>query len=198
MSKKLVPQTCSRCQWVPEGNQLYENYHDLEWGVPVHDDSKHFEFLTLEGAQAGLSWWIVLQRREAYRQAFANFDPQQIALFDDAKIRELLALESIIRNKLKILSVINNAKLFLAIQKEFGSFDKYIWQFVQGEPIQGHWKSYLDIPAETAESKALSRDLKKRGFKFVGPTIMYSHMQATGLVNDHTIECFRYKELFMN
>lgn len=195
MQKKCTKFSHTRCHWVPVGNQLYENYHDEEWGVPVHDDKKHFEFLSLEGAQAGLSWLIILKRREGYRQAFANFDPVKIARFDEAKIAELLADEGIVRNKLKILSVINNAKLFLEIQREFGSFDHYIWQFVQGKPIQRHWSNYQEIPTETPESKALSLDLKNRGFKFVGPTVMYAHMQATGLVNDHTTDCFRYKEL---
>jgi DNA-3-methyladenine glycosylase I len=181
-----------RCQWVIEGNELYEAYHDNEWGVPVHDDKIHFEFLILEGAQAGLSWLTILKRREGYRKAFANFDPAKVAKFDQEKIDSLIVCEDIIRNKLKIVSCVNNAKLFLQIQKEFNSFDKYIWQFVGGKPIKNNWKSIKEVPAETAESKALSADLKKRGFKFVGSTIMYAYMQATGLVNDHTTDCFRF------
>jgi DNA-3-methyladenine glycosylase I len=187
-----MSKTICRCAWAQAGNSLYEKYHDTEWGVPVHDDRVHFEFLILEGAQAGLSWLTILKRREGYRTAFANFDPKKVARYDAAKMAELLHFEGIIRNKLKIASAVNNAKLFLEIQKEFGSFDAYIWQFVGGKPIKNQWKSLSDIPAETKESKALSADLKKRGFKFVGPTVMYAHMQATGLVNDHTKDCFRY------
>ncbi len=189
-----MKKTC-RCDWVVEGNELYEAYHDNEWGVPVHDDKTHFEFLILEGAQAGLNWLTVLKKREGYRKAFANFDPAKVAKFDQKKIDSLIQCEEIIRNRLKINSCVNNAKLFLEIQKEFGSFDKYIWGFVGGKPIINKWKSIKEVPAETAESKALSADLKKRGFKFVGSTIMYAHMQATGLVNDHIIDCFRYKEV---
>lgn len=184
-----------RCAWVPVDNELYEKYHDKEWGVPVHDDRKHFEFLILEGAQAGLSWLTILKRREGYRQAFANFDPKKVAKYDEAKIAELLHNKDIIRNKLKIRSCINNAKLFLEIQKEFGSFDNYIWKFVNGKTIQNQRKSIKEVPPETKESKALSSDLKKRGFSFVGPSVIYAHMQATGLVNDHTIDCFCYKKL---
>lgn len=182
-----------RCGWVQEGNALYEEYHDTEWGVPVHDDRKHFEFLILEGAQAGLSWLTILKRRDGYRRAFANFDPSKVAKFDEKKIESLIKCEEIIRNRLKITSAVNNARLFLEIQKEFGSFDRYIWQFVGGKPIRNKWSSIQEIPAESPESKALSKDLKKRGFKFVGSTIMYAHMQATGLVNDHTVDCFRHK-----
>lgn len=184
-----------RCKWVPIGNDLYAHYHDTEWGVPVHDDRKHFEFLILEGAQAGLSWLTILKRREGYRQAFANFDPKIVARYDEKKIAELLAFEGIIRNKLKVASAVNNAKLFLDIQKEFGCFDRYIWQFVDNKSLQNNWSSIKDVPPETKESKALSKDLIKRGFKFVGPTVMYAHMQATGLVNDHTTDCFRHKIL---
>ena len=160
--------------------------------MPVHDDQKHFEFLILEGAQAGLSWLTILKRREGYRKAFANFDPKKVAKFSEAKMAELLQDEGIIRNRLKIASAVNNAKLFLEIQAEFGSFDKYIWQFVGGKTIQNKRQSIREIPPESKESRALSADLKKRGFKFVGSTVMYAHMQATGLINDHTIDCFRY------
>lgn len=188
MSKK-------RCGWVENTFPEYIKYHDEEWGVPVHDDRTHFEFLILEGAQAGLSWSTILKRREGYRNAFANFDPEKIAQFDEAKIQQLLEDEGIIRNKLKVRSAVTNAQLFLDIQEEFGSFDNYIWEFVGGEPIVNHWKSMKEAPATTKESDALSKDLKKRGFKFVGSTIMYAHMQACGLVMDHTVDCFRYQEL---
>lgn len=196
MSKNESKNVC-RCAWVEEGNALYEKYHDTEWGVPVHDDRKHFEFLILEGAQAGLSWLTILKRREGYRRAFANFDPVKVAQFDEEMIERLIVCEEIIRNRLKIVSAVNNAKLFLEIQKEFGSFDRYIWQFVGGKPIQNKRKSIKEVPPESFESMALSKDLKKRGFKFVGSTIMYAHMQATGLVNDHTIDCFRYEQLYI-
>ncbi|HEV8052514.1 MAG TPA: DNA-3-methyladenine glycosylase I [Parachlamydiaceae bacterium] len=186
-------QVC-RCWWAAEQNELYQAYHDSEWGVPVHDDRVHFEFLILEGAQAGLSWITILKRREGYRKAFANFDPKLVAAFDEKIAAELMHNEGIIRNRLKIASAIKNAQLFLDIQKEFGSFDKYIWQFVGGKPIQNNWKSRGDVPPESEESKNLSKDLKKRGFKFVGSTIMYAHMQATGLVNDHTTDCFRHTQ----
>lgn len=184
-----------RCPWVKADSSLYKEYHDREWGVPTHDDRRHFEFLILEGAQAGLSWLTILQRREGYRQAFANFDPLKVSRFNEKKVQELLICKEIIRNKLKIQSTINNAKLFIEIQKEFGTFDRYIWQFVNDKTIQNHWKTLKDIPAETKESKALSADLKKRGFTFVGPKVIYAHMQATGLVNDHTVDCFRHREL---
>ncbi len=190
--KKKDSAEVKRCPWVTAGNQLYADYHDKEWGVPVHDDRKHFEFLILEGAQAGLSWLTILKRREGYRVAFADFNPEVVAGYDEAKMKELQQFEGIIRNRLKIISAVNNAKLFLQIQKEFGSFDKYIWQFVGGKTIQNKWKSLKEIPPETKESKALSADLRKRGFKFVGPTVMYAHMQAMGLVNDHTTDCFCY------
>jgi DNA-3-methyladenine glycosylase I len=185
-----VAMTRKRCAWVPEGNELYQTYHDTEWGVPIHDDRKHFEFLILEGAQAGLSWLTILKRREGYRKAFADFDPKKVAKFDEAKIAELLNFEGIIRNRLKVRSAVTNAQLFLDIQKEFGSFDRYIWSFVGGKTIKNRWKSIKDVPPETEESRALSADLRKRGFKFVGPTVMYAHMQATGLVNDHITDCF--------
>lgn len=184
--------TTVRCPWVPTGNTLYENYHDQEWGIPVHNDRVHFEFLILEGAQAGLSWLTILQRREGYRKAFAHFDPQKVARFDDQKLNELIHNEAIIRNRLKISSCIQNAKQFLLIQKEYGSFDHYIWQFVDGKPIKNHWKTMKEIPCESEESRKISHDLRKRGFNFVGSKIMYAYMQATGLVNDHTIDCFCY------
>lgn len=184
-----------RCSWVNPNNQLYVTYHDTEWGVPVWDDKKQFEFLILEGAQAGLSWETILKRREGYRKAFANFDVQKVAQFDEEKIQELLQNPGIIRNKLKVNAAVKNAQKFIEIQKEFGTFCKYIWQFVGGKPIINHFSSVDQLPAETEESQALSKDLKKRGFTFVGPTIMYAHMQATGMVMDHTVDCFRYEEL---
>lgn len=184
----------TRCHWAEGQFSEYVQYHDEEWGVPVHDDRKHFEFLILEGAQAGLSWATILKRREGYRQAFADFDPEVVANFDEDKILELLQFEGIIRNKLKVRGAVTNAQKFLEVQKEFGSFDAYIWSFVGGMPLQNHWKSHSEVPATSPESDALSKDLKKRGFKFVGSTIMYAHMQACGLVNDHTVDCFRYDE----
>lgn len=191
MGKKLKEEVC-RCAWVPSDNLLYQNYHDFEWGIPVHDDIKHFEFLILEGAQAGLSWLTILKRRDGYRRAFDGFHPQKVAAFDENKIGELLLDEGIIRNRLKINSAITNAQHFLEIQEDFGSFDKYVWTFVGNKPIQNSWKSHKDIPVESKESIALSKDLRKRGFNFVGSTIMYAYMQAVGLVNDHIIDCFRY------
>ena len=170
-------------------------YHDKEWGVPVHDDRKHFEFLILEGAQAGLSWDTILKRREGYRKAFAGFDPKKVAKFNDKDIARLLNDPGIIRNRLKVASTIANAKAFLEVQREFGSFDKYVWQFVGGKPKLNKWKTIRDIPAKTKESEALSKDLIKRGFRFVGPTIIYAHMQACGMVNDHMVSCFRWKEV---
>ncbi len=187
-----------RCKWVTEGNTLYEKYHDLEWGVPVYDDKIMFEFLVLESAQAGLSWLTVLKKRENYRKAFANFDPKKVAKFGKKEIKGLLKNEGIIRNRSKIEATINNAKQFILVQKEFGTFSKYIWSFVGRKPIQSKWRSIRDLPAQTPESETLSKDLKKRGFKFLGPTICYAHMQATGMVNDHTIDCFRYKEVTTN
>jgi DNA-3-methyladenine glycosylase I len=184
-----------RCGWAEDQFEEYITYHDEEWGVPVHDDKTHFEFLILEGAQAGLSWSTILKRRDGYRQAFAGFNPEKVARFDEEKIQQLLRFEGIIRNKLKVRSAVTNAQHFLEIQNEFGSFDKYIWGFVGGEPIINHWKSMKEVPATTKESDALAKDLKKRGFKFTGSTIMYAHMQACGLVMDHTVDCFRYKEL---
>lgn len=187
--------TRTRCPWAPADNQLYVDYHDTEWGVPVHDDQKHFEFLILEAAQAGLSWITILKRRPGYKKAFSDFDPEKVARFNEKKIEELLNYEGIIRNRLKITSAVENAAHFLKIQDEFGSFDNYIWRFVDGKPIQNRWTSLKELPSETKESKSLSKDLKSRGFRFVGSTILYSHMQATGLVNDHLVDCFRHKQL---
>lgn len=184
-----------RCDWAEGQFDAYIAYHDEEWGVPVHDDRKHFEFLILEGAQAGLSWATILKRREGYRQAFADFDPVKVAAYDENNMQELLHFEGIIRNRLKIRAAVTNARCFIEVQREFGSFDKYIWSFVGGQPIQNHWERMADCPATSKESDALSRDLKKRGFKFVGSTIMYAHMQACGLVNDHLVSCFRYKQV---
>ncbi|MGE5221551.1 MAG: DNA-3-methyladenine glycosylase I [Omnitrophica WOR_2 bacterium] len=183
-----------RCFWVGT-DPLYLSYHDREWGVPVHDDHTIFEFLILEGAQAGLSWITILRKRENYRAAFAQFDPQKVAGFDDHKIADLLLDPGIVRNRRKIESAVLNARAFLKVQEEFGSFDRYIWQFVGGSPRQNRWKAPQDIPAETDESRAMSKDLIRRGFRFVGPTICYAHMQATGMVNDHTIDCFRYSQV---
>jgi DNA-3-methyladenine glycosylase I len=171
------------------------HYHDTEWGEPVHDDRKHFEFLVLEAAQAGLSWLTVLRKREGYRKAFADFDPTKIARFRPDKVEKLLLNPEIIRNRLKIEAVLNNAKAFLAVQKEFGSFDDYCWQFVDGKQKVNKWRQVKEIPATSAESDAFSKDLKQRGFKFVGSTVIYAHMQAVGMVNDHTIDCFRYKQV---
>ncbi len=185
----------TRCEWVPKGDLLYQKYHDEEWGVAIHDDRLLFEFLILEGAQAGLSWITILRKRDNYRAAFDNFDAAKIANYDDRKFQELLSNPGIVRNRLKINSAIQNAKAFLDIQQEFGSFDQYIWQFVDGQTTVNRWKTLKEVPAKTAESDAMSKDLKKRGFKFVGSTICYAFMQAAGMVNDHTIDCFRYSEL---
>ena len=186
--------TKRRCEWGTV-SQLYIDYHDNEWGVPIHDDRTLFEFLILEGAQAGLSWETVLKKRENYRKAFSNFDPVKVSRYSDKKVEALMGNKGIIRNRLKITSAINNANRFLEVRKEFGSFDTYIWQFVNGKPITNRFKSIQEIPATTKESDAMSKDLKKRGFTFVGPTICYAHMQATGMVNDHIVGCFRYKEI---
>lgn len=183
-----------RCAWAEGGSELYIAYHDLEWGVPIHEDRRQFEFLILEGAQAGLSWSTVLNKRENYRKAFANFDPAKVARFNKRKIESLLSNPGIIRNRLKVTSAVTNAEAFLDVQKEFKSFDEYIWQFVEGTPIQRRRRTMKDIPATTPESDALSKDLKKREFKFVGSTIIYAHMQAVGMVNDHVTSCFRHKE----
>lgn len=184
----------TRCAWCSD-DPLYVAYHDTEWGVPVHDDRLLFEFLVLEGAQAGLSWITILRKRENYRRAFGGFDPAQVARYGERKAAELLADAGIVRNRLKIAAAVANAGAFLRVQEEFGSFDRYIWDFVGGAPIQNARRSTGDIPARTPESDALSKDLKARGFKFVGSTICYAHMQATGMVNDHTTDCFRHKEV---
>ncbi len=183
-----------RCGWC-EGDTLYEAYHDHEWGVPVKDDQSLFEFLILETFQAGLSWITVLRKRENFRKAFDNFDYKKIANYEQPKIAELLQDAGIIRNKLKINATVSNAVAFMNVQKEFGSFSKYIWGFVDGKPIKNKLKNYKDAPANTALSDTISKDLKKRGFKFVGSTVVYAHMQATGMVNDHEINCFRYNEV---
>ena len=183
-----------RCNWA-NGSDLLQSYHDHEWGVEVHDDRTLFEFLVLEGAQAGLSWSTILRKREAYRKAFDNFDARKVSRYSEKTVVRLLANPDIIRNRLKINAAITNAGAFLQVQKEFGSFDRYIWQFVGGIPIRNSWKTMADIPASTPASVAMSKDLKKRGFKFVGPTICYAFMQAVGMVNDHVADCFRYGEL---
>ncbi len=184
----------TRCEWSGT-DELYVKYHDEEWGVPVHDDKTHYEFLILEGAQAGLSWITILRKREGYRKLFSDFDVTKVSRFTEKKIEKLLLNPAIVRNKLKVRSAVSNAKAFMEVQKEFGSFDKYIWQFVNNKPIVNKWKKMSDLPATSAESDSLSKDLKKRGFKFVGSTIMYAHMQAIGMINDHTTDCFRYKEV---
>lgn len=183
-----------RCTW-PGEDPLYIKYHDEEWGVPVKDDQELFEFITLEGAQAGLSWITILKKREGYRKAFKNFDPKKCAKLTEKDVEKLMQDESIVRNRLKINSVITNAKAFLAIQKEFGSFSKYMWDWVDGKPIQNKFKNISDVPAVTKLAETMAKDLKKRGFKFLGPTIWYAHMQACGMVNDHTTDCFRHKEV---
>ncbi|MCW8809655.1 MAG: DNA-3-methyladenine glycosylase I [Ignavibacteriaceae bacterium] len=183
-----------RCPW-PSDDSLMIKYHDKEWGVPVHNDRKLFEFLILEGFQAGLSWRTILHKRENFQEAFDNFDFNKIAKYNRKKINSLLKNEGIIRNKLKIEAAITNAKAFLQVRKEFGTFDKYIWSFVNGKPIDNKFKSLKELPAKTKLSDKISEDLKKRGFKFVGSTIVYAHMQATGMVNDHVVSCFRYKEI---
>jgi DNA-3-methyladenine glycosylase I len=181
-----------RCSWCLSSDQ-YIQYHDEEWGVPVHDDQTHFEFLILEGAQAGLSWSTILKKREGYRENFANFDPEKVARFTEARMEKILLDPGIVRNRLKVYAAVNNAKRFLEVQKEFGSFDKYIWGFVNHKPIVNKRKSLSEITPTTKESDALSKDLIKRGFKFVGSTVIYAHMQACGLVNDHVVDCWRYK-----
>ena len=184
----------TRCEW-GDSDPLYVDYHDREWGVPVHDDRALFEFLILEGAQAGLSWITILRKRENYRRAFDNFVPQIIARYDERKVAELLADPGIVRNRLKIAAAIQNARSTLAVQETFGSLDAYLWQFVHGEPRQNAWKTLAEIPASTAEAEMMSKDLLRQGFKFVGPTICYAFMQAVGMVNDHVTGCFRYDQL---
>jgi len=183
-----------RCPW-GAGDPLYVAYHDKEWGVPVHDERVHFEFLTLEGAQAGLSWATILKRRDGYRAAFADFDPEIVARMGDSDVDRLLADDRIIRNRAKVRSAVTNAQAFLAVTEEFGSFDAYIWRFVDGQPIQNSWTTLEQVPVTTPIAEQLSKDLKSRGFSFVGPTIIYAHMQAIGLVNDHLVSCFRHSEL---
>ena len=180
-----------RCPWLDLDKPDYVAYHDREWGVPVHDDRKHFEFLTLESAQAGLSWYTVLRKRTNYRQAFAKFDPAKVARFSAAKIEQMLQDPGLIRNRRKISAAVKNARHFLAVQDEFGSFSAYIWRFVDGEPIVNEFRTLADLPATSRESNALSKDLKSRGFKFIGSIVIYAHMQATGMVNDHVLDCFR-------
>jgi DNA-3-methyladenine glycosylase I len=184
----------TRCGWVTD-DPLYLAYHDTEWGVPVHDDRVLFEFLVLEGAQAGLSWITILRKRENYRRAFAAFDPARVARFDTARVARLMQDEGIVRNRLKIESTVSNAKAFLAVQREFGSFDRYAWRFVEGRPLRNRFELQRDVPPRTAISDAMSKDLKKRGFRFVGTTILYAWMQAVGLVNDHIVTCFRHRQI---
>jgi DNA-3-methyladenine glycosylase I len=186
--------TLRRCEWC-EGDPLYIKYHDREWGVPVHKDKKLFEFLVLEGAQAGLSWLTILKRREGYRKAFADYDAERVARFTKKKIERLLKDPGIIRNRLKVEAAVSNARAFLEVQEEFGSFDAYSWRFVDGRRIKNRWKRLCELPATSRESDAFSKDLKQRGFKFVGSTIIYAHMQAVGMINDHLVSCFRYKEV---
>jgi DNA-3-methyladenine glycosylase I len=188
------PAELTRCAWVGD-EPLYISYHDEEWGVPVRDDRLLFEFLVLEGAQAGLSWLTILKKREAYRKAFARFEPAVVAAFGPADIDRLLADAGVVRNRLKIESAVVNARALLQVQEEFGSFSEYMWGFVDGHTIQNEWRKMADVPTTTLEAKRLSGDLKRRGFRFVGPTIVYAHMQATGMVNDHTVDCFRWREL---
>lgn len=185
----------SRCPWTGHNKPFYDHYHDTEWGVPVHDDRMHFEMLILEGAQAGLSWETILKRREGYRKVFKKFDPRKVAKLTDEELEDILLNPEIIRNRLKVFGTRKNAIAFLAIQKEFGSFDAYVWPFVGGTPLQPKRKSFSTVPASTKESDALSKDLKKRGMTFVGSTIIYAYMQAIGMVNDHVSDCFRYQQL---
>lgn len=191
----LVPKELRRCAWVPQNDGRYLAYHDEEWGTPSHDDRHLFEVLVLEGAQAGLSWSTILNKREGYRKAFADFEMERVARFTPARIERLLLDPGIVRNRLKVESAVANARAALAARRELGSLDAYLWSFVGGRPIVGRWRSVGDIPSETAEARAMSKDLKRRGFRFVGPTVCYSFMQACGLANDHTADCFRYREL---
>ena len=185
----------TRCAWVNDADPTMIDYHDLEWGVPVHEDRKHFEFLVLEAAQAGLSWSTVLRKREGYRKAFRDFDPEKVARFTNKKIEALTQDASIIRNRMKIGAAVRNARQFLAVQEEFGSFDTYAWRFVDGRPKLNRWKDIKQVPATSPESDAFSKELKSRGFSFVGTTVIYAHMQAIGMVNDHLVDCFRYREV---
>ncbi len=194
----LEKKNLCRCPWVDLTKPDYVDYHDKEWGVPLHDDTTLFEFLTLESAQAGLSWYTVLKKRENYRKAFSNFNPEKVAQYTESHFEKLMNNAGIIRNRLKITAAINNAKHFLKIQEEFGSFDRYIWRFVDGKPIVNTLSKLEDYPASSPESDKLSKDLRQRGFKFVGTTICYAHMQATGMINDHSIDCFRRSELLCN
>jgi DNA-3-methyladenine glycosylase I len=190
-----VPNVVQRCEWAPLDQPKYLAYHDEEWGVPSHDDRHLFEMLVLEGAQAGLSWSTILNKREGYRRAFAGFDAEAVSRFTPSKIEALMLDAGIVRNRLKIESAVNNARRVVEVQNQDGSLDAYLWSFVDGRPIVGKWKRLSELPAETAESKAMSKDLKRRGFRFVGPTVCYAFMQAVGMVNDHTVDCFRYAEL---
>ncbi len=187
--------TLQRCPWLDLDKPDYVAYHDREWGVPVHDDRKHFEFLTLESAQAGLSWYTVLRKRANYRQAFAEFDPAKVARFSATNVEQMLQDSGLIRNRRKISAAVENARHFLAVQDEFGSFSAYIWRFVGGEPLVNEFRTLADLPATSRESDALSKDLKSRGFKFIGSTVIYAHMQATGMVNDHVLDCFRRNQI---
>ena len=189
-----VKKSIVRCAWSEGIDPVYQRYHDEEWGVPVRNERVHFEFLVLEAAQAGLSWWTILRKREGYRRAFADFDAAKVARFTPRTVEKLMLDASIVRNRQKIEAAVANARGFLAIQKEFETFDRYVWEFVGGKPIVNRWRKQSDVPPTSKESDALSKDLKSRGFKFVGSTIIYAHMQATGLVNDHLVSCFRYAE----
>ena len=191
----MILRSKKRCGWVGESNLLLLEYHDREWGVPVHDDRQHFEFLVLEGAQAGLSWSVVLNKREGYGRAFSEFDPNKVARYTDKRVQKLLLDPGIIRSRQKIEAAVRNARAFLAVQEEFDSFDAYAWRFVGGQPKVNRWKVMKQIPATSTESDAFSKDLKQRGFSFVGSTVIYAHMQAVGMVNDHLIDCFRYREV---
>ena len=194
MPQRSAARKLKRCDWAGDSSLPYIEYHDREWGVPVWDDRTQFEFLILEGAQAGLSWSTILQKRDGYRRAFADFDPQKVARFTPKRIEKLLGNPGIVRNRLKVNSAVSNAKAFIAVQEEFGTFCDYVWQFVDGTPKQNRIRKHSDVPATSPESDALSKELKSRGFRFVGSTIVYAHMQATGMVNDHLTTCFRYKE----
>ncbi len=194
-SARAAVMTTKRCPWVSMDDPLILQYHDREWGVPVHDDRTHFEFLVLEGAQAGLSWSIVLKKREGYRRAFSDFDPETVARYTEKQIQKLTLDAEIIRNRMKIEAAVRNARAFLAIQEQFETFDAYCWRFVEGHPKLNRWKTIREIPATSPESDALSKDLKRRGFSFVGSTVVYAYMQAVGMVNDHLVDCFRYREI---